>query len=188
MDDWRKQFEVNVFGHVAVTQAMLPLVRKYVSSNGYGSGRIVFIGSISGRVSMPIMAPYCASKHAIAAIAGSLRMELAGQGIYVSLIEPGAVQSDIWRKADEFVASIPPDSPARVNYGPLIDAVLVTAQNSAAGAIPAEAVAKVVERCLTADKPPKRKLVGRDAMMAGIARRLLPEGWFEGLVRNAIKV
>ena len=188
MEDWRKQFEVNVFGQVIVTQAMLPLVRKYVSSNGYGSGRIVFIGSIAGRVSMPIMAPYCASKHAIAAIAGSLRIELAGQGIHVSLIEPGAIQSEIWRKGEEFAATIPPDAPARVNYGPMIDAVIVTSQKSAQGAIPAEAVAKVVERCLTAEKPPKRKLVGTDAMMAAIARRFLPEGWFEGMLRKAIKV
>ncbi len=188
MQDWQKQFDVNVFGQVMVTQAMLPLVRKYVSSNGYGSGRIIFIGSIAGRVSMPIMAPYCASKHAIAAIASSLRIELAEQGIYVSLIEPGAIQSEIWRKADEFSVKIAPDAPARVNYGTMIDAVTGTAQKSAAGAIPAEAVAKVVERCLTAAKPPKRKLVGNDAVMAAIARRFLPEGWFEGMLRKAIKV
>lgn len=70
----------------------------------------------------------------------------------------------------------------------MIDAVIGTSQKSAAGAIPAEAVAKVVERCLTAEKPPKRKLVGNDAVMAAIARRFLPEGWFEGMLRKAIKV
>jgi NAD(P)-dependent dehydrogenase (short-subunit alcohol dehydrogenase family) len=187
-DDWRKQFEVNVFGHVEVTQAMLPLVRKYVASSGYGSGRIVFIGSIAGRVAMPIMAPYCASKHAIAAVAGSLRTELEPQGIQVSLIEPGAIQSEIWRKGQETAEAVAPDAPARVNYGPMIDAVIGTANKSEAAAIPASEVATLVERCLTAEKPPRRKLVGRDAKMAAIAKRFLPESWFDGILKKALKI
>lgn len=187
-EDWRRQFEVNVFGHAEVTRAMLPLVRKYVDANGYGSGRIIFIGSIAGRVAMPIMTPYCASKQAIAALAGGLRMELAEQGIHVCLIEPGAIQSEIWRKGDEVAATIPPDAPARKYYGRLIDAVLETSRKSAAGAIPAESVAKVVERCMTAANPPRRRLVGRDAKLAAMAVRFLPEAWFNKILMKALKI
>jgi NAD(P)-dependent dehydrogenase (short-subunit alcohol dehydrogenase family) len=187
-DDWRRQFEVNVFGHADVTRALLPLVRKHVSTRGMGSGRILFIGSIAGRVSMPIMAPYCASKHAIAAMASSLRMELRNQGIYVCLIEPGAIQSEIWRKGDEFGSTIPADDPARKFYGDEIEAVLRTSRESAAGAIPADVVAKLVNVCLTSSRPPRRKTVGRDAMFAGILKRILPERMFDKVLLWALKI
>lgn len=98
VEDWRRQFEVNVFGHVGVTQALLPMLRRHVAAHGHGSGRIVFIGSITGRVTIPTLGPYSASKHAIAAVAAALRMELRDQGIFVSLLEPGAIQSEIWPK------------------------------------------------------------------------------------------
>jgi NAD(P)-dependent dehydrogenase (short-subunit alcohol dehydrogenase family) len=187
-DDWRRQFEVNVFGHADVTRAMLPLIRRYVSARGKGAGRIIFIGSIAGRVSMPIMAPYCASKHAIAAIASSLRMELRNQGIYVCLIEPGAIQSEIWRKGDEFAATISADTPLREFYGGEIDAVVRTSRESAAGAIPAEVVARLVNHCMTSSRPPRRRTVGRDAMSAAILRRILPEGAFDKVLLWALKI
>ena len=84
LDQWRTQLEVNVIGQVAVTRAMLPLVRA-------ATGRVVFIGSISGRLATPMMGPYCASKHAIEAIGSSLAEELRPFGMRVSVIEPGAI-------------------------------------------------------------------------------------------------
>jgi NAD(P)-dependent dehydrogenase (short-subunit alcohol dehydrogenase family) len=187
-DDWRRQFEVNVFGHADVTRALLPALRKHVSTHGMGAARVIFIGSIAGRVCLPIMAPYCASKHAIAAIASSLRMELRNQGIHVCLIEPGAIQSDIWRKADEFAKAIPADAPAREHYGNQIDAILGTARESAAGAIPAEVVARLVNHCMTSPRPPRRKTVGRDAMFAAILRRILPERVFDRVLLWGVKI
>jgi NAD(P)-dependent dehydrogenase (short-subunit alcohol dehydrogenase family) len=187
-DDWRRQFEVNVFGHVDVTRALLPLLRKRVSAHGKGAGRIIFIGSIAGRVSMPIMGPYCASKHAIAAIASSLRMELRNQGIHVCLIEPGAIQSEIWRKGDEFAATIVADAPLREYYGGEIDAIVRTSRESAAGAIPAEVVARLVNHCMTSSKPPRRKTVGRDAMFAAILKRFVPESVFDKILLWGVKI
>jgi NAD(P)-dependent dehydrogenase (short-subunit alcohol dehydrogenase family) len=187
-DDWRRQFEVNVFGHADVTRALLPLLRKHVSARGVGASRIIFIGSIAGRISMPIMGPYCASKHAIAAIASSLRMELRNQGIHVCLIEPGAIQSEIWRKGDEYGSTIPADAPAREHYGKQIDAVLRVSRESAASAIPAEVVARLVQRCMTSSNPPRRRTVGRDAMFGAIFRRILPEKWFDRIVIGAMKI
>jgi NAD(P)-dependent dehydrogenase (short-subunit alcohol dehydrogenase family) len=180
--DWRRQFEVNLFGQAHITQALLPLLRRHVANTGFGSARILFIGSIAGRISMPILTPYCASKHAIAALAAGLRMELKPQGIHVCLIEPGAIQSEIWRKGTEHAETIPASDPARELYGQEIDAVLRSSQNSAANAIPADYVAKLVHHCMTSSNPPRRKVVGRDATVAAILRRILPEKWFDKII------
>jgi len=187
-DDWRKQFEVNVFGHVDVTKALLPALRKDVARRGFGSARIMLIGSIAGRVSMPILGPYCASKHAIASIAASLRMELRKQGIHVCLIEPGAIQSEIWRKGEEFVDTTSNGDPIRKLYGPEIDAVLRSARHSAKNAIPAEVVARLVHRCMTSAHPPRRRTVGRDAMFAAFLRRILPGSVFDRVLLAALKI
>ena len=72
-DEWRKQLEINVIGQIAVTQAVLPRLRE-------SRGRIVFISSVNGRISMPLMGPYCASKFALEAAADALRLELKGVG------------------------------------------------------------------------------------------------------------
>lgn len=187
-DEWRRQFEVNVFGQVAVTQALLPLVRRYVAVRGHGAGRIAFVGSIAGRVTMPMMGPYSASKHAIAAIAAALRMELHDQGIHVCLIEPGAIQSEIWRKGIEFAATIGADGPLRERYGRQIDAAVSNARDSAARAIPADRVARVVWRCLSSPRPPRRKTIGRDALLAAVLKRILPEKWFDKVLLMAMKI
>jgi len=88
LDHWRRQLEVNVLGQLAVTQALMPLIRN-------ATGRIVFIGSISGRVATPMLAPYSASKHALEAICESMRHELRPFGIRTVLVEPGAIKTPI---------------------------------------------------------------------------------------------
>ena len=91
--DLRHQLEVNVVGQVAVTQALLPALRAT-------SGRIVFISSVSGRASVPALTPYAASKFAIEAIADGLRVELRAWGIDIVLVEPGSIDTDIWRAGE----------------------------------------------------------------------------------------
>jgi NAD(P)-dependent dehydrogenase (short-subunit alcohol dehydrogenase family) len=92
LDSWRRQFEVNALGLVAMTQACLPLLRP-------SRGRIVNIGSIAGRNALPGSAAYDSSKFAVQAITDALRMELHPWGISVSLIEAGAVATPIWEKS-----------------------------------------------------------------------------------------
>src|ERR1700730_7250159 len=105
IDAVRYQFEVNVIGMVAVTQALLPSLRK-------GHGRIVNIGSVGGRTAAPFVGPYAASKHAVEAFTESLRQELRPWGIWVAVIEPGAIATPIWEKgkqgADQLVEILPP--------------------------------------------------------------------------------
>jgi NAD(P)-dependent dehydrogenase (short-subunit alcohol dehydrogenase family) len=98
LDELRRQFEVNVFGQVAVTQALLPQLRR-------SKGRIVFVGSIAGKSALPFLGPYAASKHALEAIADSLRVELQPFGVGVSIVEPGTIKTPIWTKSAEVAAS-----------------------------------------------------------------------------------
>jgi NAD(P)-dependent dehydrogenase (short-subunit alcohol dehydrogenase family) len=95
-DGLRQILDVNVVGQVAVTQAMLPLLRR-------GGGRILFVGSVGGRVTHPWAAPYHASKFALEAIVDCLRVELAEQPVSVGLLEPGPIDTPIWAKSREQV-------------------------------------------------------------------------------------
>lgn len=115
---WRWHFDVNVFGLVNVTRECLPLVLA-------AKGRVVNIGSIGGRVSGPMVAPYSAGKFAVEAISESLRFEMADQGVSVACVEPGEIASAIWEKADAQVdqveASLSDDAKVRYRAPPRHD-------------------------------------------------------------------
>ena len=91
LDELRRQLEVNVVGQIAVLQAVLPALRR-------ARGRVVLMGSIGGRSALPFLGPYAASKHALEALADSLRVELRPFGLAVSIVEPGSIATPIWRK------------------------------------------------------------------------------------------
>ena len=183
----RTQFEVNVIGALAVTQAVLPLLRR-------GRGRIVNISSIAGLAATPFLGAYCGSKFALEAMSDALRLELAPWGIAVTLVEPGAIQSQIWQRATmsatRTLGGVAPESLALYAH-PLSRMQDVMAAASAR-AIPAEAVARVVARALTASSPRARYLVGKDARLRAALKWLLPDraqdqllAWFLGLSRHA---
>lgn len=180
LDEWRRQFEVNVFGQLAVTRAALPLIRA-----AGPDGRIVFIGSIGGRVSTPLLAPYDASKFALEAIAESLRHELRPSGIKVVLIEPGAVKTPIWEKgrrtADEVEASM--SAEARERYAWAVAGVRKGIDQQERQGVPPSKVAEVVERALTSPRPRARYLVGLDALATAVVARVLPDSARDAVVR-----
>jgi len=180
LSEWRKQFEVNVIGAIAVTQAFLPHLRN-------GRGRIVNIGSIGGRGSLPYGGPYCASKFALEAINDSLRMELRAWGIQVSIIEPGAIQTPIWKKgtaeANEVLAAAPPH--LLELYRAAIAKMMAMTAQAAKQSSPPEAVAKAVEHALTASKPKTRYLVGTDAKVRAQLMHL-PDRVMDSLILNRI--
>jgi len=115
----RQQFAVNVIGLHAVTTAFLPLIRRARRVGGPGVGRIVHVGSVSGRIAQPFIGPYSASKHAVEALADALRVELAPEGIHVAVIEPGQVRTPIWEKGLASSAGMLDSIPAegRERYG-----------------------------------------------------------------------
>jgi NAD(P)-dependent dehydrogenase (short-subunit alcohol dehydrogenase family) len=183
LDEWRAQFEVNVFGAVAVTQAFMPLVRK-------GQGRVVFIGSIGGRFASPFIAPYCASKYALEAIADCLRFELRPWGINVAIVEPGSIATPIWDKAEDTLARLKRELPteAMERYGDAIAAIDAFTHDAAKRGIPPDAVAKSVQHALTAKRPKTRYLVGRDARIQAAASTVLPDRMLDRLIATQLKV
>jgi NAD(P)-dependent dehydrogenase (short-subunit alcohol dehydrogenase family) len=188
VDEWRRQFEVNFFGHIAVTQAMLPLLRVFASAKaGPLPARIVMMSSIAGRIGQPILGPYCSSKSALEAMSDALRLELHRQGIGVSLVEPGAIKSDIWRKGQEEAAAKDLGDPMAAPYRELVRGITLAAARAESAAIPSAAVARVVERCLTAGRPPIRVLVGRDAKLAAAAKAVVPLRFIDGLIRLGLR-
>jgi NAD(P)-dependent dehydrogenase (short-subunit alcohol dehydrogenase family) len=172
LDEWRRQLEVNVIGQVAVTQAAFPLIRQ-----AGARGRIVFMGSIGGRISSPLIAPYAASKHAIEAIAESMRHELAATSIRVIVVEPGAVRTPIWDKgqtsADEIEARLPAEAMER--YGAAVAGLRKAMDFQARTGVEPSVVARVVEKAVTSPRPAARYLVGRDAKLMAAVARFLPD-------------
>ena len=187
LSEVRTQFEVNVLGALGVTQALLPLLRK-------ARGRLVKISSIAGLAATPFLGAYCGSKFALEAMSDALRLELAPWGIAVSLIEPGAVQSQIWERATmaatRTLTGVAPESLAL--YAKALSRMQEVMVRVAARAIPAEVVARTVARALTVSRPQARYLVGRDARFRALMKWLLPArlqdrlvAWFLGLPPHA---
>jgi NAD(P)-dependent dehydrogenase (short-subunit alcohol dehydrogenase family) len=167
LEDWRRQFDVNLFGHVEMTRALLPALRS-------GTGRIVNIGSIGGRQAVPFVAPYSASKFALHAFSDSLRLELHAQGVHVALVEPGAIATPIWRKGDdsldEIEAGMAPAMTERYRKG--LDGTRKATARAVRHATEPQKVAEVVAHALTARRPRARYVVGPDARGQALVERL----------------
>lgn len=166
----RKQFEVNVMGQITVIQAFLPLLRR-------ARGRIVNMSSISGRIALPFLGPYSASKFALEAITDSLRVELLPWGIKVSLIEPGAVKTPIWQKSRVAAEQTARNFPAEAFelYGPSDAAFRSQTEKAEEAGVETDAVVRAVEHALTGKEPKTRYLVGRNAHLQAFLRKVLPD-------------
>lgn len=160
IDQWRRMFEVNLFGQVAVIQALLPALMR-------SRGRVVNLSSVGGRVAMAGYGPYAATKFALEAVSDSLRRELAPFGVGVVVIEPGAVRTEMLGRAiataGELASAMTPEQSLR--YGGLVHAVNAQAVSSTDSGVPAEAAAEVIVKAVTARKPRTRYTVGREAAM-----------------------
>ena len=179
LEIWREQLEVNVLGQVAVTKAVLPFIRA-------AHGRIVFIGSIGGKVATQLTGPYGASKFAIEAIGESLRSELHPWGISVSVVEPGAIKTPIWDKGrqqvDRLERALPEE--ARTRYARHIAAARKAIEmQDRQGASP-DKVAAAVEHALFSRRPKTRYLVGTDARVQALLVRWLPDRPREAIIRR----
>lgn len=170
IDELRRQFEVNVIGQIAVTQSFLPLLRK-------GTGRIVNIGSMEGLMAMPFVGPYCSSKFAMEALTDSLRMELKPWSISVSIVEPSIVRTQVLENSIKAAEDIVQAMPERAYdlYAPSIHAARELADKIVKSAMPPDEVIKAIIHALTAKKAKTRYIVGRQAKLAAIAGRLLPD-------------
>ncbi len=170
IDEFRRQIEVNLIGQLALTQALVELLRT-------AKGRIINISSVGGRISGPMLGAYHASKFAIEALTDTLRQELAPWHIRVASIEPGAVATPIWEagaKTADLLMGRMPDR-ARELYGQAISRTRAGAESAARRGIPPEQVARVVEEALTARRPRTRYPVGRDGKLGARLLARLPD-------------
>ncbi len=176
--DFRQQFEVNVVGPLLITQAFLPHLRA-------ARGRLVTVGSISGRFATPFTGAYSASKHAIEAFSDALRLEVAPFGVRVILIEPGPVKTPIWERTQSASrAAVDRADPARVApYLAAIDRLQALSVKLEAGGDAPDVVARVIERALAAKRPRARYLVGSNAKVQAVLRNL-PDGLRDRLIRS----
>jgi NAD(P)-dependent dehydrogenase (short-subunit alcohol dehydrogenase family) len=170
VEEWRRQFEVNFFGHVAVTQALLPALLA-------ARGRIVNVSSIGGRVASPTFGAYAGSKFALEAMSDALRREVGRLGVRVIVVEPGTVATPIWGKgmatAQELLAGMPDEQ--KVRYRDVIAAAIKQAQTLERNGIDPADAARVIADAIEAPKPRTRYLIGRDAKIMGRLAWLLPD-------------
>ena len=178
----RRQYEVNVFGLLAVTQALLDPIRA-------GQGRIVNIGSIGGRINTPFVGPYSSSKAAVRSLSAALRRELRPWDIRVALVEPGALDTPIWRKGEAGAQETIDALPDRVRslYARPLDALVAATRKIAANASSADDAAQAIEHALTAERPKAIYTVGREARIQGALHSVLPARTFDALVARAMK-
>src|SRR5215468_8033424 len=166
--DVRSQFEVNVIGLLSVTQAYLPMLRQ-------SPGRIVNIGSVLGRLAIPFMGAYSASKFALEGLTDALRIELRPWGIHVSLIEPGPVATPLWSKTHLLAGMNEERGAAGELYATANAAAHAAFTKFGQTGISPDRVAAKVFEALTASNPKPRYLVGRDAKALSWLASLVPD-------------
>lgn len=183
LQDFRRQVDINLTAQVAVTKAMLPLIRR-------ARGRIVFISSIGGRIAFPLNGAYHAAKFGVEAVGDVFRQELRPWRISVSIVEPGSIDTPIWergsRNAEEIEARGHPDQDAL--YGEAIASFRKVVQDLAERGIPPEKVAKVIEHALDARRPRSRYLVGIDAKVQARLKPLVPTPIWDRIVARMMNL
>lgn len=179
MEDWRRQFDVNFFGLIQVTQKCLPMIRQ-------SKGRVINVGSISGRVAAAFLAPYASSKFALNALSDSLRRELAPHGVKVIVIEPGPIQTPIWDKGLAQKAQM--HEMMRPGILPLyqqhFERFINYIEKSAGQADPVDWVVQAIDKALTSPNPKTRYPVGRTAKLTTMIGQVLPDSWVDALVKK----
>jgi NAD(P)-dependent dehydrogenase (short-subunit alcohol dehydrogenase family) len=178
----RNQFEINTIAPIAMAQAALPMLRE-------SHGRIVFIGSIAGRISAPFVGPYSASKAALASLVDALRQELSSAGIGVSLLEFASVKTPIWAKGragkDALIASMPPQ--AVTHYGRMVNAIVEQTRREEREGLDPAIIANTVLAALRSPTPRERYVVGRKAHLQAVVA-MLPTRTRDSLIKKAMQL
>jgi NAD(P)-dependent dehydrogenase (short-subunit alcohol dehydrogenase family) len=179
-EEWRRQFDVNLFGAIEAARAVLPAMREK------RRGTIVNVSSVAGKIAIPFAAPYCASKHALEAFSDALRVEVAPFGIRVAVIEAGPIETRFGDRARAGVARMlaapGPYSPFYRNAERAMDT------DFQKGRLPPEAVARVILDAIESDNPRTRYLITRMARALILLKRLLPDRFFDRRMKKVLKL
>jgi NAD(P)-dependent dehydrogenase (short-subunit alcohol dehydrogenase family) len=184
LDEWRRHFDVNFFGQVAVVQALLPAL---ISG---GDGRLVNVSSVGGRVAFPIQGAYASGKFALEGFSDVLRREVGRFGVKVIVIEPGNIATSMWGKIlptmEKLTTDMTTDQHAR--YDDLISAIHKQAQERKSSGIQPSEAAEVIADAIQARRPRTRYLVGRDAKLGACIASLLSDRMLDRLVARNLGI
>lgn len=180
LDDLRKQFETNFFGVVRVTQRVLPEMRSR------RRGRIINMSSVSGKVAMPVMGPYTASKHALEGMSDSLRLELYPFGVHVVLIEPGYIHTNINTNAAELSSAYAKGAESSAYKGVYQRFLGAWEKIRNASRYMPEDCARVILRAVEDTPPRTRYVVTRRAKQAIFFKRVLSDRAFDRTLRKQL--
>ena len=179
-EEWRAQYDVNVFGAVAMIRAALPALR------GAGGGTIVNVSSVAGKISIPFAAPYCSSKHALEAISDALRIEVAPFGVRVVVIEPGPIGTEFGARARASVERLlRRPGPYASIYG---NAEKAMNTDFAAGMLPPENVARVIVNAIESPRPKTRYKITRMARTFIPMKRVLSDRMVDRQMRRSLGI
>ena len=182
ISQWRQQFEVNLFGHIVITQALLPALLN-------SSGTVVNISSVGGKVALPTYGAYAGSKFALEAVSDALRREVGAAKVKVVVIEPGAVKTEIAErgiatseglKANMTVVQL-------TRYNEVMNAVMAQARSFNETGVSAEAAAVVIAKAATASRPRTRYTIGRDSAILLQVSRFVSDRLLDRIVRLNLK-
>ncbi len=177
-EDWRRQFDVNVFGALETVRAALPPMREK------RHGTIVFVSSIAGKLSIPFASPYCAAKHALEAIADALRVEVAPFGIRVVILEPGPIETRFDERANvEVRRFLDRSGPYSGFYA---GAERAMNKDFQMGKLPAQAVARTIVDAIESERPRIRYPITSMARLFLPLKRLLPDRFFDWRMKKAL--
>jgi NAD(P)-dependent dehydrogenase (short-subunit alcohol dehydrogenase family) len=178
MDEWRRQFEVNLFGHIAMTQALLPALLN-------NSGTVVNISSVGGKFALPTYGAYAGSKFALEAVSDALRREVSDVGIKVVVVEPGAVKTEMAERGIATAQGLEANmtSAQRERYADITAAVAGQARSFNVTGVSAEHAATVIAKAATASHPRTRYTIGRDAAILVRITRVVSDRILDRIIR-----
>ena len=183
-EELREQFETNVVGLHAITNAFLPLIRQ---NQRKGEGRIIQVASMLGRLSIPLAGPYNASKHAVVALAETLRLEV-GREVRIVSVEPGAIRTRFRENLVRFWGDLP-ERAKGTKYERLLQGYMERREElGEKHALDVEACAAKIVAALNARRPPRRLAIGRDAFWTPKLKAVLPAFLWEWLLRRTYRV
>ena len=181
IDEWRRLFEVNFFGHIAVTQTLLPaLIRN--------KGRVVNISSVGGKIAMATYGPYAGTKFALEAVSDALRREVEPLGVKVIVVEPAVTTEMLGRVAvtgERVISGMTTEQRGR--YATLMHSIISQAEAAIPKGVPAEEAGRVIADAITSKRPRTRYTVGRDAAMILCLARCLSDRMLDSLLARSLK-
>lgn len=182
IDEWKNLYEINLFGPIHLIQKFLPTLRKT-------KGRIVNVGSISGRISTPFLAPYSSSKFALRSMTDSLRREVLPLGVKVVLIEPGPTKTNIWAKSLEHGQELENkmSSDMLAVYGNQVKSLRSGVEKTAKNAVAVEVVVRQMIDAIENENPKLYYLVGKNIGIMAFLARFAPTRLLDKLLMSGFR-